>query len=78
VSVVVWYGILAPANTPQPILVRLRKEIGGMLTDPQVVQKLNTLGYQVSYLAGGEFKDFVLKDYEQWKSVAKSANIVVE
>jgi tripartite-type tricarboxylate transporter receptor subunit TctC len=78
VTVVVWYGILAPANTPQPILVRLRKEIGGMLTDPQVVQKLNKLGYQVSYLAGDEFKDFVLKDYEQWKSVAKSANIVVE
>jgi len=48
------------------------------LTDPQVVQKLNTLGYQVSFLAGDEFKDFVLKDYEQWKSVAKSANIVAE
>jgi tripartite-type tricarboxylate transporter receptor subunit TctC len=56
----------------------LRKEIDGMLTDPQVVQKLNTLGYQVWYLAGDEFKDFVLKDHERWKSVAKSANIVVE
>jgi len=78
VSVVVWYGILAPAGTPQPILARLRKEVGDVLTDPQVVQKLNTLGYQVSFLAGDEFKDFVLKDYEQWKSVAKSANIVAE
>jgi tripartite-type tricarboxylate transporter receptor subunit TctC len=42
------------------------------------LQKLNTLGYQVSYLPGDEFKDFVMKDYEQWKSVAKSANIVAE
>ena len=41
-------------------------------------QKLNTLGYQASYLARDELKDFVVKDYEQWKSVAKSANIVVE
>ena len=75
VSVVVWYGILAPAGTPQPILARLRKEVGDVLTDPHVVHRLNT---QVSFLAGDEFKDFVLKDYEQWKSVAKSANIVAE
>ena len=78
ISVVVWYGILAPAGTPEPVLARLRKEIGDVLKDPQVLQKLNTLGYQVSYLPGDEFKDFVMKDYEQWKSVAKSANIVAE
>ena len=78
VSVVVWYGILAPAGTPEPVLARLRKEVGDVLKDPQVLQKLNTLGYQVSYLPGDEFKEFVMKDYEQWKSVAKSANIVAE
>jgi tripartite-type tricarboxylate transporter receptor subunit TctC len=78
VSVVVWYGILAPAGTPPPVVARLRKEIGEMLRDPQVVQKLNTLGYQPSFLEGDEFKDFVMKDAEQWKSVAKFANIVTE
>ena len=78
ISVVVWYGILAPAGTPEPVLARLRKEIADVLKDPQVLQKLNTLGYQVSYLPGDEFKDFVMKDYEQWKSVAKAANIVAE
>jgi tripartite-type tricarboxylate transporter receptor subunit TctC len=78
VAVVVWYGILAPAGTPEPVVARLRKEVGDVLKDPQVLQRLNTLGYQVSYLPGDEFKDFVMKDYEQWKSVAKSANIVAE
>jgi|KBSSwiStaDraftv2_1062776.scaffolds.fasta_scaffold269456_2 tripartite-type tricarboxylate transporter receptor subunit TctC len=78
VSVVVWYGILAPAGTPEPVLARLRKEVGDVLKDPAVTARLSQLGYQVSYLAGDEFKDFVVRDLEQWKSVAKSANIVVE
>jgi tripartite-type tricarboxylate transporter receptor subunit TctC len=49
-----------------------------VLKDPAVTARLSQLGYQVSYLAGDEFKDFVVRDLEQWKSVAKSANIVVE
>ncbi len=43
-----------------------------------MLTRLNTLGYQVSYLPGDEFKDFVVKDLEQWKAVAKSANIKAE
>ena len=78
VTVVVWYGILAPAGTPEPVLARLRKEVADVLKDPAVLQRLNTLGYQVSYLPGDEFKEFVVKDLEQWKAVAKAANIVAE
>ena len=76
--VVVWYGILAPAGTPEPVLARLRKEVADGLKDPKVVQRLTTLGYQVSYLPGDEFKTFVVKDADQWKSVAKTAKIVLD
>ncbi|HTP99466.1 MAG TPA: tripartite tricarboxylate transporter substrate binding protein [Casimicrobiaceae bacterium] len=78
VSVVVWYGILAPAGTPEPVLARLRKEVAEGLADPKVVQRLTTLGYQVSYLPGDEFKAFVAKDAEQWKEVAKTAKITLD
>jgi tripartite-type tricarboxylate transporter receptor subunit TctC len=76
--VVVWYGILAPANTPEPVLARLRKEVADGLKDPKVLQRLTSLGYQVSFLPGDEFKAFVMKDAEQWKDVAKTAKIVLE
>lgn len=76
-AVVVWYGILAPAGTPEPVQARLRKEVADVLTDPKVAEKLKSLGYQVSYIAGAEFRDFVVRDYEQWKGVAKAADIVV-
>ena len=78
VNVVVWYGILAPAGTPEPVLARLRKDIADGLDDPKVKQRLTSLGYQVSYLPGEEFKAFVTKDAEQWKSVAKSAKIQLD
>jgi tripartite-type tricarboxylate transporter receptor subunit TctC len=78
VIVVVWYGILAPAGTPEPVLARLRKEVADGLKDPKVLQRLTSLGYQVSFLPGDEFKAFVMKDADQWKSVAKTAKISLD
>jgi tripartite-type tricarboxylate transporter receptor subunit TctC len=78
VTVVVWYGILAPANTPEPVLAKLRTEVGEGLKDPKVQQRLTQLGYQVSYLPGDEFKAFVTKDGDQWKTVAKTAKISLD
>jgi tripartite-type tricarboxylate transporter receptor subunit TctC len=76
-NITVFYGILAPAGTPEPILARLRKEIGGMLADPKIVERLQTLGYKPEFIAGDEFKKFLVNDLEQWKTTAKAANIAV-
>jgi tripartite-type tricarboxylate transporter receptor subunit TctC len=78
VTVVVWYGILAPAGTPEPVLARLRKEVAEGLKEPKVQQRLTALGYQVSFLPGEEFKAFVMKDAEQWRSVAKTAKVSLD
>ena len=75
VVVVVWYGIMAPAATPEPILARLRTEVADILKDPKVTARLDSLGYQVSYLAGNEFRDYIVQDLEQWKKVARDANV---
>ena len=75
VVVVVWYGILAPAGTPEPILTRYRNEVADILKDPKVTARLDSLGYQVSYLAGDAFRDYVVADLEQWRNVAKAANV---
>jgi len=77
-SVIVWYGILAPARTPAPVVDRLRREIADVIADPVVANRLRTLGYQVSPLVGEEFQRYVLGDLNQWRAVAKSENIVVE
>jgi len=75
VVVVVWYGIMAPAGTPEPVLGRLRNEVADILKDPKVMARLDSLGYQVSYLAGNDFRDYIVQDLEQWKKVARDANV---
>jgi tripartite-type tricarboxylate transporter receptor subunit TctC len=39
-----WFAVMAPAGTPKPILQFLSAEIGKALADPEVRDKLNTLG----------------------------------
>ena len=71
------FGAMAPAGVPEPILVRLRKEFETMLKDPKAGEKLRALGYEPEYYGGDAMKDFVVKDLERWKAVAKAANIAI-
>ena len=42
-----------------------------------MVERLRTLGYPASYLDGDAYRDTILKDLEQWRGVAKAANIEI-
>jgi tripartite-type tricarboxylate transporter receptor subunit TctC len=39
-----WVAILAPPNTPRPIVERLNRELNAVLATPEIVEKLGTLG----------------------------------
>ena len=76
--VTIWWGLLAPAGTPEPVLAKLRSEIEAMMKDPKTAEGIRKLGYEPAYLPHDRFRDFVLKDITRWKDVAKSANIQVK
>jgi tripartite-type tricarboxylate transporter receptor subunit TctC len=78
VVVTIWWGMLAPAETPAPILARLREVTDEMMRDPKTAEGLRRIGYEPSYLPHDKFREFVLLDVQQWRSVARSANIKVE
>ena len=77
VTTQVFFGLLAPANTPEPIVARIRKEIAEIAREPAVVERLKTLGYPPDYLPGDAYRAAILKDLEQWRGVAKAANIQI-
>ena len=77
VTTQVFFGLLAPAGTPEPIVTRLRKVVGEIANDAAVVERLRTLGYPPAYLDGSTYRDTILKDLEQWRAVAKAANIQI-
>ena len=78
VSMTIWFGLLAPAATPEPALARLRKAVAEFTSDPQTFDRLKQIGYKWAHLEPAPFKASVLKELEQWKGVAQAANIKID
>jgi len=50
-----WFGLAAPAGTPQPVIDKLHDEVAAILRKPEVLSKLNEMGIVA---VGGTAKDF--------------------
>jgi tripartite-type tricarboxylate transporter receptor subunit TctC len=70
-----WYGFMAPAATPDPIIDRMQSEVGQALADPTVKQKLAAQGLDVHYLPGAEFGKFIDNETEKWGKIIQEAGI---
>ena len=77
VSAVNYYGILAPAGTPEPIRARIAKEIADMVKDPKTIERMRSLGIEPAFFDGAEYKEMMIADLAKWKDVGRSANIVL-
>ncbi|MDP1991034.1 MAG: tripartite tricarboxylate transporter substrate binding protein [Syntrophales bacterium] len=73
-----WWGILAPAGTPPPIVDRLDKEIKTLLSSADVQKLFQNEGADVDYLGPAEFGPFIEKEIIKWGKVVREANIKVE
>jgi tripartite-type tricarboxylate transporter receptor subunit TctC len=70
-----WYGITAPARTPQPIIDKLSTTIAAVLRTPEVVAKLNGQGAEIFLLPPAEFAAYLREDAERLLEVIRTANI---
>ena len=75
--VTIWWGIMAPAGTPEPVLGKLRSAVAEIIKDPATIEGMRKLGYDPNYLPHDQFRAFVLEDMQQWGRAAKAANITV-
>lgn len=44
---VIWWGIMAPGNTPEPLVTELNSALNQALTSPDLIQRLEEAGYKV-------------------------------
>jgi tripartite-type tricarboxylate transporter receptor subunit TctC len=77
-QVVGWYGLLAPAGTPQAIVSRLNADMAATLKAPDVRQKLAAAGLEVETSTPQGFADFMRAEIAKYSKVVKAANIKVE
>jgi len=71
----IWYGLFAPAGTPEPIVDKIYAESEKFLTQPATRQRLAEVGVIVSPMKPAEFGDFVRSEIVRWSDDCKTAGI---
>ena len=73
-----WFGLLAPAATPRPIVDRLNAEVVRVLNLPEIRERFRTLGADPIPMGAREFDKFIAQQAQRFVEVAKQANIKAE
>jgi tripartite-type tricarboxylate transporter receptor subunit TctC len=71
-------GIFGPAGLPAPVTEKLHAALKKALAVEAVRDKYRSMGVEVTDMSPAAFAAYVKADYEQWRRVAREANIVVE
>ncbi|WP_028602034.1 Bug family tripartite tricarboxylate transporter substrate binding protein [Ottowia thiooxydans] len=70
---VTWFGILAPAGTPAPIVAQLNKAINQVLQQPDVAEKLRSEGGEVLGGTPEQFSTLLRTEIPRWAKIVKDS-----
>jgi tripartite-type tricarboxylate transporter receptor subunit TctC len=70
-----WAGLLAPRDTPQPIIDRMNAELQAALKTPQVVEKLSRSGIEPAGGSVAEFAAFIASERKRLGDIAAKAKM---
>ena len=73
-----WFGLLAPAGTPKPVVDLLYKNIGDILKQPDMVKQLFELGAEPGGNTPEAFARYIAADVEKWTRVVAATGVKVE
>jgi tripartite-type tricarboxylate transporter receptor subunit TctC len=70
-----WFGLLAPAGTPAPVIAKLHQEAVKIVSAPDMREKFGKIGLDVVADAPAEFATIIRNDTQKWAKVIKDAGI---
>jgi tripartite-type tricarboxylate transporter receptor subunit TctC len=73
-----WYGVLAPAKTPKPIVDRLHGEILKALDAPDVRKRFSSQSAEVIGSSPAQFRTLIGSELATWRAVARAGGIKAE
>jgi tripartite-type tricarboxylate transporter receptor subunit TctC len=77
-EVTTWYGVLAPAGTPRPIVERLNAELVRIMHAPDLQPRLAATGTEPRTSTPEEFADYVKTEMAKWGRVVRDAGLKAE
>jgi tripartite-type tricarboxylate transporter receptor subunit TctC len=70
-----WFGVVAPAGTPAPIVARLNAEINAALADEQIKAAMRNLGAEPAPSSTEAFEAYIQSETKKWAKVIQTAHI---
>ena len=68
-----WYGLLAPANTPRDIVMKLNNAVNTIVKNPEFNKRLAQLGADPVVESPEAFADFLKAEIARWAPVVKAS-----
>ncbi|MGH8784079.1 MAG: Bug family tripartite tricarboxylate transporter substrate binding protein [Cupriavidus necator] len=73
-----WNALLAPKNTPQPVIDALNRAVAKSLASPKLIQRFNGEGATPASSTPAELSRFVNAELAKWAGVVKDLNVKVD
>lgn len=75
---ITWFGLVAPANTPNEIVDQINKQANAAMSSPAFTAKLKSEGAVVIGGSPQAMADFLKRDYDMWSKVVKESGARVD
>jgi tripartite-type tricarboxylate transporter receptor subunit TctC len=73
-----WFGLFAPAGTPEPILQKINAAVTQAMQDPELAKRLQDQGGEPAPMTVQQFRDFVKTESQQFQRIVDTAKITAE
>jgi tripartite-type tricarboxylate transporter receptor subunit TctC len=77
-DVLIWYGVLAPKKTPQPIVERLNKAFRDVLAPPDMQDRFRSYGADAVASSPEELARRIAEEVPKWRTTIETANITAQ
>jgi tripartite-type tricarboxylate transporter receptor subunit TctC len=73
-----WFGLFAPAGTPDAVVSKLNAAVGQALKDADLAKRLRDQGGEPAPMSPQQFRDFIQTESRQFERIVETAKIVAE
>ena len=70
-----WYGMLAPAGTPKPVVARIYGDLSGLVRQPRIQERFSAQGLEVRATSPQDFSKYLASEVTRWQQVVTAAGI---
>jgi tripartite-type tricarboxylate transporter receptor subunit TctC len=73
-----WFGLFAPAGTPEPVVARIAEAMLGALREPEVAARLAGAGFTPDALPPAAFAAFQKAEVARWREMIRLTGVTME